>query len=113
MDDKERTTDKVQRIRHYLKQKFAGKKIGQAKQCALIGSEISFGYLITIENEEGRHSVLPVNEFLEDTAGNQISRILEERHLVSTLKKAGKRVVRLRTEGFDIWQPLESRRIAY
>ncbi len=112
MDDRERTANKLERIRCYLQQKFAGKNISQAKQCALIGGEISFGYLITIEDAEGSHSVLPVNAFLEGTAVNKISQLLEERHLAGTLKKAGRKVVRLRPEGFDIWEPFESRRIA-
>lgn len=112
MDDWEKTANKVERIRHYLKGQFAGKTVGEARQCALIDDEISFGYLIKVEDAESSHSIFSVNEFLQDTAVNKISQIFEERHLSRTLKKAGGEIVRLKSDGFDIWKPCKTRRIA-
>lgn len=104
-----KTSRNLESIRQYLKEKFTAKTISKAKRFAFFDDEISFGFLIKVEDAGGVHSVLAANEFLEETSATEIHLILNNNDVAGMLKKAGKKFVRLRLSGFDIWEPLFSR----
>ncbi len=104
-----KTAKNVESIRRYLKNKFIRRTISEAKRFAFFDDEISFGFLIKVEDEGSIHSVLAVNEFLEETPVTDIYRILEDNDVAEMLKKAQGKFVRLKLSGFDFWEPLFSR----
>jgi len=101
-----KTSKNVERIWKYLKEKFTNKTISEAKRIAFFDDEISFGFLIKMENVDGVHSVLFMNEFLERISVNDIHQFLEDKDLANMLTKAGEKIVRIKLSGFDFCDPL-------
>ncbi len=104
------TESNIENIRQYLSDNYSGKNINGAKQCALVsGKELCFGLLIRIEDKEKDHLVLPLNKFLYETSVDEMPEILRKNDLTGLMERAGGRVVRLKSDGFDIWEPLLSK----
>jgi hypothetical protein len=100
------TSINVESIRKYLKEKFPNKTISEAKRFAFYDDEISFGFLIKMENVDGVHSVLFMNEILENISANEIHQIFGNNDFENILRKAGKKIVRVKLSGFDFCDPL-------